>query len=451
MSTVASPRAAPRSERGHWSAFTALVSIVAALFVTFAPAPPAGAAAAPIRGIDRDHADPAIIHADRFYAYGTSTRAPGTRTLWKVPVRSSIDLETWSDAGDALAQAGSWTARSTPFWAPSVSRVGAGYVLYYSARRSDDDREFCIGSATASAPVGPFVDSSTEPLVCSTLGGEYEAIDPMAFVDADGARYLYYKTTATNATRLWVVRLDDSGLDLAGTPRVLLSATEPWEDGIVENPEMTFVAGQYWLLYSVGLWSSADYATAVARCDGPTGPCRKLGRWRTTDDAVSGPGGMALVQDGSGAWWAAYSGWRGRYRAMYVDAIVFGPDGPIASPDRTSPLVAPPVGALDVASGGAGVIRVAGWSVDPDSAEPVGVLVTVDDRLAAMLVAADRRDDVAARDPIAGAAHGFDDEGKATAGTHTVCVTAMNNGPGARTRLGCRTVAVSPAPVAFVG
>ncbi|HEV8299004.1 MAG TPA: glycoside hydrolase family 43 protein [Acidimicrobiales bacterium] len=424
------------------------VALVGALGVLVTAAAPAGAALAPIRGVNVDHADPAIIRADRFYAYGTSTRAPGTRTTWKVPVRSSIDLDLWTDLGDALAQPGAWTDRTTPFWAPAVARIDDRFVLYYSARTAGSNRNFCIGRATSTSPAGPFVDESAEPLVCPSGTGEYEAIDPMVFRDVDGTRYLYWKTTASSVTRLWTAQLQYDGLALAMSPRSILSATEPWEAGIVENPEMVGVDGRYWLLYAAGYWRGDDYSTGVARCDGPAGPCRKVGVWLTSSDAVSGPGGLSLVQDGSGSWWAAYHGWMGRYRAMYIAAVSFGPDGPTLAPERRSPLLALPEGSLDVVAPANGAIRIAGWAFDPDTPAAIGVMVTVDGQLAAMLVAGTARSDLAARFARAGPGHGFDDTVRAGPGSHVVCVSARNNGPGAHTELGCRTVMVAGAPVA---
>jgi hypothetical protein len=66
------------------------------------------------------------------------------------------------------------------------------------------------------------------------------------------------------------------------------------------------------------------------------------------------------------------------------------------------------IGALDVAQGGGGSVRVAGWAIDPDVAGPIPVHVYVDGRYAGVATAGRSRPDVAAAHPGYGDAHGFD-------------------------------------------
>lgn len=110
----------------------------------------------------------------------------------------------------------------------------------------------------------------------------------------------------------------------------------------------------------------------------------------------------------------------------------------------TGPSGASPLGNFETASGGSGVVEVKGWMLDPDTTDPIYPWVTIDG-VGRHLYANANRPDVAAAFPGYRPAHGFRGTIPASAGQHTVCVTATNVGPGAHTPLGCRTVTVSNA------
>lgn len=92
------------------------------------------------------------------------------------------------------------------------------------------------------------------------------------------------------------------------------------------------------------------------------------------------------------------------------------------------------------------VIDVSGWAGDPDTGTaPIRVHVYLDGHGAASVGTVMNRQDVAKVYPGLGAHTGFyampvQPPGR---GIHTVCVYAINAGPGGNTSLGCRTVAVS--------
>jgi hypothetical protein len=85
------------------------------------------------------------------------------------------------------------------------------------------------------------------------------------------------------------------------------------------------------------------------------------------------------------------------------------------------------VDAVDVVPGG---VRVRGWSLDADSIEPVTVHVYVDGVFARSASADNARTDIAAAYAGYGAGHGFDATVPAPAGAHSVCVYALDVGPG---------------------
>ncbi len=100
-----------------------------------------------------------------------------------------------------------------------------------------------------------------------------------------------------------------------------------------------------------------------------------------------------------------------------------------------------PVGALDAAKGVDGGIEVAGWAIDPDTADPIAVHLYVDSIGTAVL--ADRaRPDLPAHYPDYGPNHGYSTKLPATPGAHRVCAYAINAGPGGTATLGCADVTV---------
>jgi hypothetical protein len=100
-----------------------------------------------------------------------------------------------------------------------------------------------------------------------------------------------------------------------------------------------------------------------------------------------------------------------------------------------------PFGTFDGVRAVPGGFELWGWAIDPDTTAPIYVWVTVDGAGRHVYSDADRPD-VAVAHPGYGPEHGFRDGMTATSGTHRVCVTASNVGPGAHTSLGCRTVTV---------
>ena len=105
-----------------------------------------------------------------------------------------------------------------------------------------------------------------------------------------------------------------------------------------------------------------------------------------------------------------------------------------------------PIGSLDRAVRGPGVIGVHGWALDPDLTAPIAVHIYVDGRPVKAINANWRRPDVGARVPAATATHhGYSTNVAVGPGDHTVCVYAINeyNGRG-NPQLGCKVVRNTP-------
>ncbi|MCB0995682.1 MAG: hypothetical protein KDB21_11360, partial [Acidimicrobiales bacterium] len=102
---------------------------------------------------------------------------------------------------------------------------------------------------------------------------------------------------------------------------------------------------------------------------------------------------------------------------------------------------AAPLGFLDSVTGQQGQVAVSGWAGDPDSSGDVPIHVYLDGSFAGGAVASGTRFDVSSAFPSLGSTTGFSFVVPATAGTHSVCVYALNDGPNAF--LGCRTTTVA--------
>lgn len=100
-----------------------------------------------------------------------------------------------------------------------------------------------------------------------------------------------------------------------------------------------------------------------------------------------------------------------------------------------------PFGALEAITVGAGSVTAIGWAIDPDTSAPIAVHVYVDATGTASTANAGRPD-VANAYPNSGPNHGFAVTVPASAGSHNVCVYAINDGAGGNVLLGCRSVSV---------
>jgi hypothetical protein len=102
-------------------------------------------------------------------------------------------------------------------------------------------------------------------------------------------------------------------------------------------------------------------------------------------------------------------------------------------------------GSLDVVQEVAGGVRLAGWALDWDTNGAVTIRVTVDGQVVANAAATISRPDIANAYPGMGPNHGFDVVVPIPGGSHSVCASIVNAGPGTDSILGCRTI-VSKSP-----
>jgi beta-xylosidase len=307
------------------AAVGALVAVlVGAILVSIRHSPTTRVPTSPVLGPARvvyegDIGDPVVMPvtskggAVSFVAFGTGDRRA------RVPTAHSADLTTWQQGPDALPVLPDWTApdpRHSRSWAPAVLDTGHGYVLYVSLPDARSGQQ-CIGAASSSTPEGPYHGVGDGPLICQhELGG---SIDPAVARDRDGSLHLFWKDDANalgQPTSLWEQKLSGDGLGLVGTAHRLLTASRPWQGGIIEEPAVIAASGAgWWLFYSGNSFDRPEYATGLAFCPTIVGPCREvsdepfLATPALSQDAQFAPGGLETVRDARGGLWAVFDTW----------------------------------------------------------------------------------------------------------------------------------------------
>ncbi|MFI0350647.1 family 43 glycosylhydrolase [Actinomadura sp. 9N407] len=250
--------------------------------------------------IDSNFPDPEVIKVGATY-YGYATNDNGRN----VPVATAPSpIGPWTrTGGDALPGLPAW-AELGRTWAPDVSvRADGSYLLYFTAGRKGTDYQ-CIGAAVAATPAGPFSPDTAGPLACK--GGK-DTIDPAAFVDADGTRYVLYKQEGDGRKApggLFVQRTTPEGLRPQGAPTRVLDKGKD-EPNLIEAPALVKQGGRYVLFYAAGVFYDARYQTRYATASSITGPYTKAGRPLLSTEGygkqITGPGGADIVHDGTNA------------------------------------------------------------------------------------------------------------------------------------------------------
>ena len=236
--------------------------------------------------------------------------------------------------------------RPSNFWAPEIHRVGSGWVAYFSAKHTDGT--LAVGAASASSPLGPFVDRG-QPLVHKSGMG---TIDASEATDGNGKPYLLWKddgNASGKPTPIWAQPLAADGMSLLGTPTELITNDQSWEGALVEGPFLVRRGGKYWLFYSGNAYYDGRYAVGVARADSLLGPYTKApGPIVVSDAAWVGPGHCSVVDVPGAGDWLVYHAWQaghvngpGDGRLVLVDAIDWSgawPSVPGAPSTRSRPL-----------------------------------------------------------------------------------------------------------------
>lgn len=280
-----------------------------------------------------DLPDPFVLrHDDTYYAFSSNVGAVNVMAL------RSTNLTRWTWVADALPNLPAWAVRGQGLtWAPGVLQRDDVFVLYFAAGHVETGLQ-CISYGISDRPEGPYVDESTEPLICQKGAGCDDvigSIDPYPFIDDSGTAYLLWMgagDTCAYPLVIWAQQLSDDGLSLVGQPSELVRSDQSWEAGVVENPAMWKHDGMYYLFYSGNEFLSRDYAVGYAVCETPLGPCTKPSQQPilAQSGSVMGPGGQAFFTDDQGNLWLAYHAWtapdvgypEGK-RTLRIDRVTF--------------------------------------------------------------------------------------------------------------------------------
>lgn len=228
--------------------------------------------------IDADFPDPAALREEdgTTYVYATQSRV-GDRMV-NIQVARSAGLVRWERLGDALPVKPAWARRTQDFWAPHVAKIGAHYLLYYSAKPDaapgDPEQGLCLAVATAERPEGPFADTG-RPLLC---GPGFVNIDPMLFEDPATGRKLLYWGSGFAPIKVQEMTADGLAFAPGSLPHDLV-APVPDEDPanyrrLVEGAWVIHRGGWYYLFFSGDncCGPKAHYAVMVARSRSATEP-----------------------------------------------------------------------------------------------------------------------------------------------------------------------------------
>jgi len=277
----------------------------------------------------RAGADPHVLVVDGVaWLYPTWNDRRGERFF----AFSSDDLREWRQHGPVLDfRDVAWIAADGAprhrAWAPSVLAHQGKYYFYYSVGPQHPTPSR-IGVAVGDAPQGPFRDSG-RPLL--TGGDDFEAIDPMVFVDPASGKILLYAGGSAGAK----LRVFEFAPEPTRIAREVPVETPPQ---FTEAPFMHAWEGRYYLSYSHGAWRDATYSVHYAMAESPTGPWRYQGPLLVSDEARKGPGHHAFFQHPqTQAWLIAYHRWEsqngdGPYRGsrqLCIDRVEYEADGSI--------------------------------------------------------------------------------------------------------------------------
>src|SRR5271166_1521181 len=266
----------------------------------------AALSAAPLHAADRQPQlvgdarihDPSVIEVDgRYAAFGTG--GPG---LYRgaIPVKTSPDGVRWTDAGAIGKGVPKWALPALGYqpinvWAPSVSRRGGTFFLYYALSTFGGNAS-AIGLMTNPSfdPAKPGEGWRDEGLVLeSTPRDAFNAIDPFRIDLADGRAFLAFGSF-WSGVKLRELDPSTGRLVRDDTPTFALASRN---GGAVEASSILEHEGKFYLFVSFDQCCkgiASTYNIRVGRADRIEGPYRD----RDGGDMAEGGGSLVLATTG---------------------------------------------------------------------------------------------------------------------------------------------------------
>lgn len=217
-----------------------------------------------------------LYHKGMYYWYGENkdTQTYNRRVDFiGFSCYKSADLVHWENCGlvlTAVDESGHDLSPSGVCERPSVlyNKKTQTFVMWFHQDSRDYTRA-CVGLATSSSPVGPFVyHGSQRP-------GWHDSRDMMAFQDTDGKAYLFCSSDWNATMRIW--ELDDTYTKLTGNGKEILI------DQAREAPAVYRSGGKY-RMFSSGCTGWSPNTMLVAESSAV------MGNWRLLNDPCQGPG-----------------------------------------------------------------------------------------------------------------------------------------------------------------
>jgi glycosyl hydrolase family 43 len=301
-----------------------------------------------------DFPDPDVVYSgsgSTYYAYGTGTTNVVAADWTKGGIgftKLSCSTSGCSDQSDrTVARTTAALPRSLDatygLQAPSVAYLGGQWVMYYGgvyANPGTGAYAVYYSTSPSGSPTSNFTNSLTEaPLIAQTSYGG--STDPSVFIRPTGQPWLTWKSstyrTDHDKADLWSMRLTTVGTAMKPGASSYVLATQPtggWANTTIENPQMVWSGGTYYLFYSGGLWTTDTYAEGYTTCSGPTGGCGTPNTHRILSKYTAGlygPGGGSLFTTTTGTWLMAFHSWNtsctsyfsscNGYRDLYVRPV----------------------------------------------------------------------------------------------------------------------------------
>ncbi|MCW3061716.1 MAG: hypothetical protein JWQ02_3537 [Capsulimonas sp.] len=268
-------------------------------------------------------ADPNIAVFDGvYYLYPTTDGFEGWSST-SFSAWSSWDLKNWKNLGVILDLPRDLTWAKSRAWAPAIARKDGKFYFYFCADAN-------IGVATSDRPEGPFHDALGKPMIAR---GAYpgQSIDPMVFVDDDGAAYLYF-----GQGHCYAVKLNNDMVSF--DPAQLKEITPP---GYNEGSFVLKRKSVYYLMWSEFDTRDPRYSVAYATSSSPLGPFTKANNNPILQrkGLVLGAGHHSIIQiPGKDEWVIAYHRFRipngnGFNRETCLSPMKFGRKGEILPVD----------------------------------------------------------------------------------------------------------------------
>jgi arabinan endo-1,5-alpha-L-arabinosidase len=227
-----------------------------------------------------------------------------------LPLKTSTNRSSWSNAGVVWPGGASWTTPYTGgganLWAPDLSFRNGQYWLYYSASTFGSQRSAIFLATSPTGAAGSWTHRGM--VIESSSAVNYNAIDPNLVVDQQGQWWLVFGSFWTGIKML---RLDPAtGLRSTSDTAVRAVAQRTTAGGAIEAPNIYFRCGFYYLFVSFDLCcrgAQSTYRVMVGRSTSVTGPyVDRNGTALTAGGAtqvlaahgsVIGPGHQAVIAD----------------------------------------------------------------------------------------------------------------------------------------------------------